>query len=374
MESTRSHSRSRRFHPPPPTPPRQQSPSPKLLRSRSGSENKSISSLNSSQRFTGRSQSTSKSRIKKNGENPASVTIDYSKSNITLHCSTSPRDGFVRFLRRGSESNSGATKKAKSSAKSPSAWALSPGRSSPRVSPLESSVASSTAPKGKSGSGGGVSGVLRYFNQKKVSKVQEGEYHRFRVLHSRLCQWRFVNAKAESAMDALNIAARDKILGVWLRLFKMRNSIKEKQIHLQKLKHNITLDQILLPQLYLLNEWAKLEGRNCEAVSRLATKLSGLSLKIPLVHGAKADSASIYEAMSTALKVMDDIETTVNAFFSQVEKILFLVTELMSALEHGQECLEDTQKLMAMVAALGAREMSVRVHLIQATSESRGDN
>lgn len=59
---------------------------------------------------------------------------------------------------------------------------------------------------------GGVSGVLKYFQQKKVSRVQEEEFHRFRVLQNRLLQWRFVNAKAEAAMAAVKGVAKVRFL------------------------------------------------------------------------------------------------------------------------------------------------------------------
>ena len=55
--------------------------------------------------------------------------------------------------------------------------------------------------------GGGVTKVLKYFKQRKVSSVQEEEYHRFRILHNTLLQWRFINARAEVAMaNVKNIA------------------------------------------------------------------------------------------------------------------------------------------------------------------------
>lgn len=55
---------------------------------------------------------------------------------------------------------------------------------------------------------GGVSGVLKYFKQKKASTPQEDEFHRFRILHNRLLQWRFVNAKAEAAMAGVKRVAQ----------------------------------------------------------------------------------------------------------------------------------------------------------------------
>jgi len=60
---------------------------------------------------------------------------------------------------------------------------------------------------GKRVKSGGFSGVLKYFKQKKVSTLQEEEFHRFRVMHNRLLQWRFVNARAEAAMAGVKRVA-----------------------------------------------------------------------------------------------------------------------------------------------------------------------
>lgn len=80
---------------------------------------------------------------------------------------------------------------------------------------------------------------------------------------------------------------QEKLFSVWLRIYILRNSITEKRIQMQKLRHEIKLFQILKPQVVLLNQWAKLEKRNQESVGKLVNKLSGISIRLPLVHGAK---------------------------------------------------------------------------------------
>jgi hypothetical protein len=67
----------------------------------------------------------------------------------------------------------------------------------------------------------------------------------------------------------------------------MRKTIVEKQIQMERLKLEIKLYRIINPQIFFLNEWAKLERRNQESVSRMTRKLSGLSVRLPLVQGAK---------------------------------------------------------------------------------------
>ncbi|KAK8583727.1 hypothetical protein V6N13_109122 [Hibiscus sabdariffa] len=346
---------------------------PHLLRSRSGTTalKREPSVINSTPRSTNRSKSTtrtrSRSRTLRNGENINPTTILPSMQKKSNHDQESTRDGFVRFLQRGGSKPKGSSKPVTNS---PSAWALSPGRSSPLMA-LQGSC-ETTEVRGKcSKGGGGVSGVLKYFRQKKVSPIEEEEYHQFRLVYNRMLQWRFANARAEVAMAALDIDAQDKLFGVWLRILKKRNSTLEKRILLQKLRHEIKLHETVGPQLRLLNEWVKLEGRNLEAVSRVIRKLSAVLVRVPLVQEAKADENSLSEIMSTAIEVMDGIEANILNIFSQpVEKMLYLVTELISMVEQEKQCLEEMENAITLVPPqVLVSEQSLRVHLIQAAKE-----
>lgn len=205
------------------TPP---SPSPSLLRSRSGTPagesgtcNNSLT--NSKQNLnTSRSKSTTRSRIHNNEENVNPSTIinacmqkkvkdQRSSKNIKDN-----KNGFGRLLQRGSPRNNyisdhaaAKSTKVKSVTTSPSAWALSPGRSSPCMVRPESSPENGARRVKSRGISGGVTGFLNYFRQKKVPPAQEEEYHRFRVLHNRLLQYRFANDRAEAAAASLKTAA-----------------------------------------------------------------------------------------------------------------------------------------------------------------------
>ncbi|EEF51575.1 QWRF motif-containing protein 7 [Ricinus communis] len=360
-------------------PPTSASPSPRLVRSRSGAENNSTS-INTSRRFTSRSKSTTRSRNTPNEQNISlNSSLKPQKKSASNQDNCSSRDGSVRFLQRGSASNSPAPnyKMPKSASRSPSAWALSPGRSLFNVLPqaelpvISSSSGEERGKKVKSGSGGAISGVLRYFRQKKASSVQEEECRRFRVLHNRILQWRFANAKADAAMASTKIIAENKLFHVWLRILNVRTIILEKRIQILKLKQEVKLFEIVNPQMHFLNDWAKIERKNYEAVGRMTRKLSALSVKLPLVEEATGDVESILKAMSTAAEVMDSIEATITKFFPQVEKILYLLTELTSTLEHQKDSLGEMEKIVFLVSELLAWERSIRVQLIQVVEESR---
>jgi hypothetical protein len=86
------------------------------------------------------------------------------------------------------------------------------------MTPPESPVSKA---KIRSGGGGAVAGVLKYFMaQKKVSPVQEEDYHRFRIFQNRLLQWRFVNARTEATMANLKINVEvQKLYEKYLNLY-----------------------------------------------------------------------------------------------------------------------------------------------------------
>ncbi|XP_019431044.1 PREDICTED: QWRF motif-containing protein 7 isoform X2 [Lupinus angustifolius] len=337
-------------------------PLPRLVRSNSGSSSALITTsdktsrrFSTSERFINGHRSKSTSRVRTGN--------DEDKKS---------KDSFGKFLQRGvspDNNNIGASKRITSTMKSPSAWALSPGRS------LGPPIVSEPVKKASGGGGGGrvgggVSKVLKYFKQRKISSVQIDEYHRFKILHNRVLQWRFINARAEVATATVNNVAKMQLFSVWIRIIMLRKMITQKRIEMQKVKHMIKLYLIMNPQLSLLNEWAKLERRNEESIARLTNKLSALSITLPLTHNLKVDIDSFYEAMNTAVEVMANIEPLITKHQRQVEKILYQVTELITASKQEEEYLQELVEVIPTITALLENEKGIRVHLIQTKMES----
>ncbi|MED6191851.1 hypothetical protein PIB30_004511 [Stylosanthes scabra] len=110
---------------------------------------------------------------------------------------------------RSRSRSSGATSPAMIN-KVPSAWALSPGRSSSLGSRFVTKGSESPAAKANGGGGGrGVrSKVLNFLKQRKGWGIEEEGYHKFRVLHNRLLQWRFINATLHSTLATTKTVAQ----------------------------------------------------------------------------------------------------------------------------------------------------------------------
>ncbi|MED6115949.1 hypothetical protein PIB30_095574 [Stylosanthes scabra] len=207
---------------------------------------------------------------------------------ITANNNDNNRSKSTSSRSRTPHSSSGATSPAMMN-KVPSAWALSPGRSS--LGSLFASKESESPPvKAK---GGVRSKVLNYLKQRKGSGIEDEGYHRFRVLHNRLLQWRFINATLHSTVATTKTVAQMQLFSVWLRTLMIRKMIIQKRVELQNVKHLIKLYQIVIPQLSFLNEWEKLERKNQESVGRLERKLLALSNIIPLTHDLKFQSSNL---------------------------------------------------------------------------------
>ncbi|KAL0552950.1 hypothetical protein IC582_006827 [Cucumis melo] len=313
---------------------------------------------NTSQRSTiHRSISVTKSRTKNKDE-----------ENLNpLNCKT--KAGFTKFLKS-------------SPATSPSAWALSPGRSlgsSFVLSPLTTVERAVTdGRRGKLGSqrSSAVSGVLRFFKPKKAAAMMEAEeLHRFRILQNRLLQWKYVNVRGETSMANVKTFVQDRIFSVWLHNLRMRNQILEKRIEVEKLRKEIKLYRIIFPQVSLLKQWAKLDKRNQESVGSLASLLSTFSLKLPLLHGAKIDTKAFQQALSMAMEVMAKLEAMITKRTSQqLEKTLYVLTERLSIFKEQEECLEKLEEAVCSVITLLAKENSIRIQVIQATNSTMKDH
>nr|XP_004240243.2 QWRF motif-containing protein 7 [Solanum lycopersicum] len=362
--------------------PRSSANSPRLLRSKSGMSLPEIPTIDSvPPKLVNRSKSTTKLRSNSRGEENVSP-LKMIKNNKKFQEKEDHHNHstFAKFLQKrdnGSKSSSTTTTATttcvSTNNNSRSAWALSPGRPLPIVpkSPSSRKLKMDTS-KDVSDSGGGrggVTGVLKYFKQKKVSPILEEDFHQYRLVNNRLIQWRFVNARVEASMAAIKRVAQKKMFNVWLRISIMRNFTAEKKIEVQKMKHDIKINKIMNSQNCLLREWQRLELKNSEAVGRVARKLSAISLCLPLVDGAEAKVMSIYDAMISAEEVMDGIQDFIMNMQWQVEQSCYFLTQLIVILKQEEEFLEELESHLKTVNSLEVEEETLRVHCIQLAKE-----
>ncbi|KAJ0681701.1 putative QWRF family protein [Helianthus annuus] len=292
-----------------------------------------------------RSASTTKVRSYKDSE--ANNMVIHLASPITINTRlTSPvskkkstQDGVTNILPRRKPT-------------SPSAWALSPGRVAPFPSPVAPMKAPSPRDRSSGERGrGGISGVLKYFRQKKVTTMEDVDRHCFALMNNRLLQWRFANARAGTTMSSVRTRA-EKLFNAWVKILAMRNSTMVKRTEVQKLANDIKLYHIMNSQLFLLEKWSRMEGKNFEAVSRVVRKLSVASINIPLLHDSKGNISDVCDALDTATTLLADIESTISKLSYEAEKSCYLLTELSIITKEETELLAELQAWMTNVVLL----------------------
>ncbi|KAL8130259.1 hypothetical protein V2J09_019414 [Rumex salicifolius] len=250
-----------------------------------------------------------------------------------------------------------------SSSFSPSAWALSPGRTLaaplPPSSPSSPSPSLTTSPslqrstptsKARSSSSLG-SSVLRYFQRHKPANSPEEDQrlHQYRLMSNRLLQWRFANAKSDASMRILKKKSEERLFAVWVKVCKLRNSMAEKRSRVQRLRLKIKLLGMVCPQIQLLEEWElALEKKNSEAVGRVARKLSAYSIKLPLVNGAKVDIVDLYEAMRFALEAEETCE---------------ILTQVIGSMGEHDKCFQELHTTIATIMSLEVRIRTKRLYI-----------
>ncbi|KAL8148160.1 hypothetical protein AgCh_005492 [Apium graveolens] len=379
-----------------PTDAGRRSPGPGLTRSKSGNTLALSLTEKPIVPVVHRSKSTTKSRTKAypdhlmiNAEPASTTTSSRNKKKLKADKDNNKDGTFVRFLQRNTHSDKIVQKNSNARLKptSPSAWALSPARSS-QFSPVTKTYSSSatTSPSAwglssahsspafpvthktstSSTTTSSMNGVLNYFKKKKVSSLQKLEYQHFLVLNNNLLQWRYANARAKAAMYAQQTIAHKKLYNVSVRILTMRNFILEKRVEMQKLKQANKVYQIIYSQDHLLRLWAKMEGKNSEAVGRVIRKLSAISIRVPLADDVKGDVFLVNDAMSKATKVMENVEETLlKKFDYQVERTCYLLTELLIIVKQQKEYLVELENSVSLIASLKAEEKSLRIQLIQ---------
>ncbi|XP_075083471.1 QWRF motif-containing protein 3-like [Nicotiana tabacum] len=140
-----------------------------------------------------------------------------------------------------------------------SKWTLSPGRPNSPPMLIENkgtfmlNMKPPTSPSRGKKVGNFLSMGLELFKGKKFSSVAASplrpgmteSVHQLRMLHNRLLQWRYVNAKADIVNQNISKQAEANLVHAWDGLIKLRQSVVQKKLQLQRQKLDMKLSFIL---------------------------------------------------------------------------------------------------------------------------------
>ncbi|KAK6257242.1 hypothetical protein QUC31_000701 [Theobroma cacao] len=199
----------------------------------------------------------------------------------------------------------------------------------------------------------------------KIGENKVSDAHFLRLLHNRLLQWRFVNAREDAALSSQRSNAEKSLYNAWITTSKLRESVRTKRTELQLLRQNLKLMSILKGQMIVLDEWAVLDHDYCSSLSGATEALMASTLRLPVVGGARADIPKLNDAICSAVDVMQAMASSICSLLSKVAKVNSFVAELRNLSANEFALLDQCKELLSAIAAMQVKECSLRTHLLQ---------
>ncbi|XP_050363197.1 QWRF motif-containing protein 2-like [Argentina anserina] len=199
----------------------------------------------------------------------------------------------------------------------------------------------------------------------RVGEVQIDEAHAVRLLHNRLLQWRFVNARANTALAAQRSNAERSLYNARVTTSKLRESVRAKRTELQLLRQNLKIKSILQGQMIYLEECSLMDRDYSTSLSGAIEALRASTLRLPVDDGARADVHNVKDAISSAVDVMQAMASSICLLSSKVGEVNSLADELANVSVKEHALLGQCRDLLSTVAAMQVEECSLRTHILQ---------
>ncbi|XP_022897419.1 QWRF motif-containing protein 3-like [Olea europaea var. sylvestris] len=283
-----------------------------------------------------------------------------------------------------SSDNSPKRLTSKNSMKNSSKWELSPGHpSSPlmlgdnkgNITGLSNSKPPSSPSRAK-GVGSFLSMGIELLKGKKSSPNTSSplglgssdSVHQLRLLHNRLMQWRYSNARAETVNGNIIKKAESNLLCAWDGLIKVQHSVLQKKLQLQKEKLGMKLNYILHSQIRVLETWGNMERDHISAVSTTKLYLHSVVCRMPLVEGAKVEPQSA----SIAIRHASDVSAFINLILTKsaptVETTSEVLVELARVVTQEKLLLQECLELLKTISTLQVKERTLKCSIMQIKS------
>lgn len=199
----------------------------------------------------------------------------------------------------------------------------------------------------------------------KIGENRVVDAHLLRLFYNRLLQWRFANARADTALSAQSWNAEKSLYNAWISMSKLRESVRAKRIELQLLRQNLKLASILKGQMMYLEESSLMERDYSGSLLGAIEALRASTLRLPVVGGARADVQNVKDAISSAVDVMQAMASSICLLLSKAGEVNSLVTELASVSAKEHALLSHCKDLLSAIAAMQVKECSMRTHILQ---------
>ncbi|XP_071695240.1 QWRF motif-containing protein 3-like [Rutidosis leptorrhynchoides] len=124
------------------------------------------------------------------------------------------------------------------------------------------------------------------FNSDMITNMEN--VHQLKLLQNSLLKWRYANARAQVSHDNLATQCVHDLINASLSTAKLRQSVVQKKLQLQKEKLEMKLNLVLHSQMKILEAWGENESRHNVDISIMKYSLHAVVCMIPLIEGAKA--------------------------------------------------------------------------------------
>ncbi|BAT90191.1 hypothetical protein VIGAN_06138300 [Vigna angularis var. angularis] len=202
------------------------------------------------------------------------------------------------------------------------------------------------------------------FRTKKSFSTSE-VIHQLRLLHNRLIQWRFTNARAHTVNHSMSLQAQSNLINVWDGLTKLRHSVMQKKIQVEREKLKMKLNFVLHSQMKLLETWGCMERQHLAAITTMRECLHYVVCKVPLLEGAKVDIPLVSIAQRYASDLTDSIVSVLSSFSPLAYKTSELISKLARIVAEEKLLLQEFNDVFHDICVLELKERSLVCSLIQ---------
>ncbi|XP_011045515.1 PREDICTED: QWRF motif-containing protein 3 [Populus euphratica] len=187
----------------------------------------------------------------------------------------------------------------------------------------------------------------------------------------RLMQWRYANVRAATMNLNINKQVENNLLWVLDGLSKLRHSVAQRRLKLQKEKLKMKLDFVLHSQIKLLEAWGDMERQHLSSVSKTKESLHSVVCRVPLIEGAEVDPQSASIALRHASDLSASIKSALSSFSSTAEQTVTLLSQLAEVVAQEKLLMEECHELLQTVSALQIQEKSLKCYIIQFNSKQQ---
>ncbi|XP_042382170.1 QWRF motif-containing protein 2-like [Zingiber officinale] len=209
----------------------------------------------------------------------------------------------------------------------------------------------------------------------EVRRSKKGENriekaHMLRLLDNRYVQWRFVNAKITATLLSKKVTAEKNIYDACITTSNLRDSVSFKRSKLHIMMDNLKLTSVLEGQITYLDEWSLMDTEHSNSLHGVVEALKATTVRLPIVHGAKAYIQDLKHAVGSAAEVMQAIGSSVCSMLSMVEGPKSIISEIAKVAVEERSLLNQSKDLLSAIAAMQVAQCSLHSHIMQLLPKS----